>query len=100
MAEYEQPIRVTDTVLPAMAATAIRYVIVGLAPMAIAKGWVDADNVEGIVTAVLAVVAAIYAVLQTRRRKKDLIKVAKAAPNNVAIVVGPTVGTLADPDEP
>lgn len=84
MADTNQ-IQVTSGTLPL--AAAIRYALVMLGTFAVGRGWVPADNIEGIITTVLTVGTALYGLYRTYRNKQKLIVTADAAPDRVAKVV-------------
>jgi len=82
----DKPILVNGSSLPALASAAVRYVVVTGGTWAVAKGWVEADQLEGIATVAVTVATAAYGLWRTRRTKQQLIITAEAAPNRVAIV--------------
>lgn len=84
----EKPIEVNEMVLPTTLAAALRYGVAILGTMAVSKGWVDADNVDGIATLLITATTVSYGLWKTHRRKKQLVVVAEAAPNSVAVVKG------------
>lgn len=67
-------------------AAGLRYLIAMLGTFAVARGWVDAENVDGIVTAAVTIGTVLYGLWRTHRAKQDLVITADAAPNSVAIV--------------
>lgn len=80
------PIEVSGTTLPTALAAALRYLITILGTYAIGKGWVDAENIEGIATLIVTIATVAYGLYRTRTAKKQLIITAEAAPNSVATV--------------
>lgn len=54
------------------AAAAIRYVIVTGLTYAVARGWIDGDNVEGIAAQLTIVVTAVYGLFRTYRKGAKL----------------------------
>lgn len=86
MKDTDQPIIVSGMTLPTVAAAALRYLIVTGGTFAVAKGWVDADNIEGIGTLVVTVATVLYGLWRTRETKSQLITTAEASPNYVAVV--------------
>lgn len=82
----DTPIVVNGTVLPAALAAALRYLITMIGTFAVAKGWVKAENLDGILTVIVTLATVGYGLYQTYRRKADLVTTAEAAPNTVAIV--------------
>jgi hypothetical protein len=67
-------------------AAALRYLIAMGGTFAVARGWVDAENVDGIVTAAVTIGTVLYGLWRTHRAKRDLVVAADAAPNSVALV--------------
>lgn len=66
-------------------AAAMRYLFVTLLTLAASRGWLPADSVGEVAGYLVAAVTAGYGIWQTTRRQSDLITVAKAAPNAVAV---------------
>jgi hypothetical protein len=67
-------------------AAGLRYLIAMAGTFAVARGWVDAENVDGIVTAAVTIGTVLYGLWRTHRAKQDLVVAADAAPDRVAIV--------------
>lgn len=82
-----QPITVSGTTLPNIAAAGLRYTVATFGSYAIGKGWVEPDQIEGIATAIVTVATVVYGLWRTRKNKQNLIVAAEAAPNAVARVV-------------
>lgn len=82
--EIERPIQVSASTLPA--AGALRYLLVMLGTFAVGHGWVDAENVEGIVTVVITIGTAIYGLYRTWDTKAKLVVAGNAAPDSVVQV--------------
>jgi hypothetical protein len=80
----DTPIEVDAGTVPV--AAAVRYIIAMLGTFAVGRGWVDADNVDGIVTVIITLGTVGYGLWRTHRRKADLVTAASAAPDNVAII--------------
>lgn len=77
-------IEVSQGTLPLAAAA--RYLIVTLGSFAVGRGWVDAEQLPGIATAIVTIGTALYGLYRTYRTKSDLVTTAEAAPNSVAVV--------------
>lgn len=86
MPEPTQPIIVGESALPTTLAAALRYAIVTGLTYAVGRGWIDADNVEGITAALIAVAVAGYGLYKTHSNRAKLTVAAEAAPNTVAKV--------------
>lgn len=82
----QTPIVVNGTTLPTVLAAALRYLIATLGTFAVAKGWVDAENIEGIATIGLTIATVAYGLWRTRTKQAELITTAEAAPDRVAQV--------------
>ena len=82
----DTPIVVNGTVLPAALAAALRYLITMLGTFAVAKGWVKAENIDGILTVIVTLATVGYGLLKTYRTKANLVTTAEAAPNYIAQV--------------
>lgn len=78
------PIQVDSNTMPLAAAA--RYLVTILGTFAVARGWVDADNVDGIITALVTLGTVGYGLWQTHQRKVQLVATASAAPDSVAVV--------------
>lgn len=85
MADYSPPMEVSSNTLPA--AAAFRYLIVTMGSFAVGRGWVQADQLPGIATAMVTIGTAAYGLYQTFRNKQKLVVAAEAAPNSIAKVV-------------
>jgi hypothetical protein len=86
MPDVNKPIEVSGTTLPTVLATVLRYLVTTFGAFAVGRGWVEAENVEGIVTILVTVATAAYGIWKTRKAKNELIVTAEAAPNSVARV--------------
>ncbi len=82
----DKPIELTDSTLPPTLTAALRYTISLTGTYLVAKGYVDAANVEGILTVIVTVVTVAYGIYRTRENRAKLIVTAAAAPNSVAVV--------------
>jgi len=82
----DTPITVGPSAVPDTVKAAARYVIATAAAYAVGRGWIDAENVEGIVTAGVGLVAIGWGLYSTFTRKKQLVVAAEAAPNSIAQV--------------
>jgi hypothetical protein len=82
----ELPIEVGPSAVPDTAKAAGRYLVATAVAFAVGKGWVDAENAEGIVTAGVGLIAIGWGLYATFRRKSQLVVTADAAPNSVAVV--------------
>jgi hypothetical protein len=85
MADFSPPIEVSSNTLPI--ASAIRYLIVTVGSFAVGRGWVAADQLPGIATAIVTIGTAAFGLYQNFRTKQKLVVTAEAAPNSVAKVV-------------
>lgn len=81
---FSNPITVKAGTAPVAAAA--RYLIVMLGTAAVSRGWVDLTNVEGLATALVTLGTAGYGLWRTHRAKKDLVRVANAVSDAVAVV--------------
>jgi hypothetical protein len=86
MSTNQLPITVNGTTLPAVAAAGLRYLIATAGTYAVAKGWVDANNIEGIATILITAATVLYGLYRTRSKQAELITTAEAAPDRVAKV--------------
>ena len=82
------PIEVTNETTTTTLASALRTLLVAIGSFAVGRGWVEAENVEGIVTLAVTLGTAGYGVFKAYTRKRQLIVTADAAPNTVAVVKG------------
>ena len=82
----EQPIVVNHAALPTALGAALRYILGILGPFAVAQGWVDAENIDGIVTLLMSAAVVAYGLYKTYKQKKQLVVTANAAPDSVAVV--------------
>jgi hypothetical protein len=80
------PIVVNGQSLPAVLAAALRYLIATGGTFAVARGWVDPENIEGIATMLITVATVAYGLYRTRKKQQQLVVAADAAPNSVARV--------------
>ena len=80
------PIRVRASSIPATAAAAARLILQWAVAFALGKGWIAADDVQGIVALGAALIAMVWGVEKTRSRHRKLVTAAEAAPNSVAKV--------------
>jgi hypothetical protein len=90
MTDPETPMMVNADPLPAQLATLLRYVLTTLGGYAIAKGWITGDALEMVTSIVLVAAPMLYGIWRTQRNKADLVRVASAAPDSVAVVKGAT----------
>ncbi len=86
MPTVDKPIELTDSTLPPTAAAALRYAVSLIGTYLVAKGYVDAANVEGILTMATVIATVAYGLYRTRQNRAKLIVTAEAAPNSVAVV--------------
>lgn len=80
------PILVDPNALPAIGAVVLRYALQALGGFLVARGWIDGDAVEAIVSGSLVVVPMAYAAVRASRNRAKLVTIAAAAPNDVAVV--------------
>lgn len=80
MASKFEPIVVNTGPLPATAAALFRILVAVLGPVAVSKGWIDGDKVQGVATLLAAVVCAGYGLMQTHRRQTNLNDAAAGTP--------------------
>lgn len=80
------PIQVGESALPNTLAATLRYVIVAALTFAVGRGWLDGENIEGIVGVLIALITAGYGLYRTWRTRKNLSITAEAAPNSVAVI--------------
>lgn len=59
--------------LPATLAAALRIAIAVAGPVAVAKGWVGADHIEGISALAVSAGTALYGLFKTHDRQKRLV---------------------------
>lgn len=86
MNNVDTPIIVNGAVLPSTLAALLRYVIALGLPMLIERGYLPADSTEGVIAIVMTVATVAYGLWKTHQRKTQLVTVAEAAPNAVAVV--------------
>lgn len=82
----DKPIVVGTSTLPTTLAAALRYGISLLGTFLVARGYVDADNVDGILTMLVTIATVAYGLFKTRQNRAKLIITAGASPNKVAVV--------------
>lgn len=80
------PIQVSDSTLPTTLAAVLRYAVTNLCTALVASGYLPADQVEGVLTLILAVATFLYGLYKTRQNRAALITTAEAAPDRVAQV--------------
>jgi hypothetical protein len=82
MPDLTKPIEVSEHAGGIDSTTAsLRYAVVIGLTFAVGRGWIDAENVEGIATFLVIVGTAGYGLLKTFRRGKQAAVLAEAAPN-------------------
>jgi hypothetical protein len=84
--DTDTPIVVGGMALPTALASALRYLITMLGTFAVAKGWVKAENLDGILTVAITLATVGYGLYKSYTNRTKLITTAEAAPNSVAIV--------------
>ena len=77
---------VNENTLPVVAGTAIRYAVTTLGAFAVGKGWLGAEDIEGILALLIVISTVGYGIYKSRQRQKNLVITAKAAPDAVARV--------------
>lgn len=85
--DVKKPIVVSESQGGVDSATAtFRYIVVTLMTYAVARGWVDAENVDGIVAILVALGTAGYGIFKTWRRGAEVATVAASpkVPNTIA----------------
>ena len=99
MAEENQPVEVSENVLPAPLAAALRYLIVisgalpilltifGTRDIVAAIAYFQSAPGQQFVAAVISLFTLVYGLFRTYRTKKTLVAAAKAAPNSQFITV-------------
>lgn len=86
--DADKPIIVNGAVLPSTLAAALRYAIALGGPLLIQRGILPADSLEGVTTIIVTAATVGYGLWKTHQRKSQLVTVAEAAPNSVAVVTG------------
>ncbi len=84
--ETKAPILVDPNAFPAIAAVILRYALQALGGFLVARGWIEGDTVEIIVSGGLVVAPMAYAAARAHRNRARLVTIAEAAPNDVARV--------------
>jgi hypothetical protein len=87
MAETQTPITVSGNALPTTLASLLRYLVATLGTFLVAKGYVNAENLDGIATLAVTAATVGYGVYKSHQNRSKLIVAAEAAPNSVAKVV-------------
>lgn len=80
------PIQVGPSAIPDTLKAFLRQALLALGAYAAGKGWVSAENVEGLVTFGVGLVALLWGLYSTFKRKSQLVVTAEAAPNSIAQV--------------
>lgn len=80
------PIQVNGSTLPATLGAALRYGVATLGTFLVSKGYVNAENIDGIATLAVTVVTVLYGLYRTHNKQTQLITTAEAAPNSIAQV--------------
>lgn len=80
------PITVNGSRLPATLAAALRQLILLTGTFAVGKGWVKAEDIQGIATIALTVATLAYGLWKTSHKQALLIAAARNAPDSVAQV--------------
>lgn len=73
MADYQTPIVENTEALPASAAALLRYAIGIAGPWLVAKGYVSADSLPGVVTLIISATTVAYGVYRTHTRQTKLV---------------------------
>lgn len=84
--DVDKPIIVNGTVLPSTLAAALRYLIALVLPLLIQRGILPAESAEGVIAITITVATVAYGLWKTHQRKSQLITVAEAVDNSVAVV--------------
>jgi len=102
MSETTPPVVVNPSAVPAVAGTLIRDLVVILAAIPIVVRLIGARDLRGlldwmqssdgalVVTIVAPLIASGWRAWRAKRKKAELVTVARAAPDSVAIVTAPT----------
>lgn len=80
------PIEISDSTTATQIATLARYVVTTLGGYALGKGWIEEDLLQMLVALVAVVAPSAYGIYKSYVHKRQLITVASAAPDNVAVV--------------
>lgn len=80
------PIQVGPSAVPDTLKALFRQLVIAICSFAVGRGWVDADNVDGILTIATLLLSLGWALHATFRRKSQLVTAASAAPNDIAQV--------------
>ena len=84
--DVDKPIVVSGAVLPSTLAAALRYIVALALPFLIERGILPAESTEGVIAIVITIATVAYGLWKTHQRKAQLVTVAEAAPNSVAVV--------------
>jgi hypothetical protein len=73
MTDIQTPVVENTDPLPATAAALLRYAVGIAGPWLVAKGYVDADSLPGVVTLIISAVTVGYGLYRTHNRQAKLV---------------------------
>jgi hypothetical protein len=82
----QTPIIVNTDQTAAQLGVALRYGLTTIGAYAIGKGWIDGDLLQLIVALATVIAPAAFAFYRSHQQKKQLVTIASAAPDSVAVV--------------
>lgn len=84
----DTPVVVNPDQTTAQLGLMIRYVLTSIGGYLVGKGWIEGDVLEVAINIAVVVGPIAYASYISHKKKQDLLKVAVAAPDEVAVIKG------------